>query len=350
MRRSLFVLFPLSLLLLAAPLFALERAAVPIGDRDFDESWAAGTTCTVSYYNTCTGWLWTWSGWSATDVIGQVFDPCCSENAMLAATTVYAWTGARSDYGFTGTISISNAGCERVPGGAHRLTAVPAGLRCERPALERAGVRPGRADDRSSERQGPSPSRPSGPPTTRPPGPPDPRRADSAIRRRGPRTRSTTATPRPRSAPDRRCGRGTVTADADVAALGRLLRLHGRRGRGDLGRSEEPVPIAARGREAVPAGSASPGPPSILRSRVRSRRSPSPGPEIGGSPFLFKIPNVLQILLDPVGSCSQESQSGAIQARLRCAPAGIRISKELQDKALREVSRTCRLTGFSRAC
>ncbi len=117
MRRSLFVLFPLCLLLLAAPLFALERAAVPIGDRDFDESWAAGTTCTVSYYNTCTGWLWTWSGWSATDVIGQVFDPCCSENAMLAATTVYAWTGARSDYGFTGTISISNADANGCPAG-----------------------------------------------------------------------------------------------------------------------------------------------------------------------------------------------------------------------------------------
>jgi hypothetical protein len=119
MRRSLFVLSALLLLLVAAPVFALERTHAALGDRALADDWAAGTTCSVSYYNTCTGWIWIWSGWSATDVVGQVFEPCCKGGTMLAATTVYAWTGAPAGtvYGFTGTITVSAADGSGCPNG-----------------------------------------------------------------------------------------------------------------------------------------------------------------------------------------------------------------------------------------
>ncbi len=88
---------------------ALEKTAVPLDAGRDASNWAAGTsTCSVTYANTCTGWLWLWSGWSATDTVGEVFEPCCSK-AILIATNLYVWTGSPSGYGFTGTVSVSDA-------------------------------------------------------------------------------------------------------------------------------------------------------------------------------------------------------------------------------------------------
>ncbi len=89
--------------------FALERSAVRLGDLDSSDGWAAGATCTVSYYNTCTGWAWTWGGWQGGDVVGMTVDPCCGSEhpSTLLATNHYAWTGAGGPgRGFTGVVSI----------------------------------------------------------------------------------------------------------------------------------------------------------------------------------------------------------------------------------------------------
>ncbi len=97
---------------------ALEKRAVPLDGRLGGSDWAVGvTTCRVTYTNTCTGWLWTWSGWSSTDVVGEVFEYCCQSSPLRAATNFYVWSGSPSGYGFTGTISVWNADLNDCPAG-----------------------------------------------------------------------------------------------------------------------------------------------------------------------------------------------------------------------------------------
>ena len=77
---------------------------------DCASDWNAGTaSCTVLYYNTCTGWLWVWSGWAANSVIGTVYDTCCdpaTQETFVTGTYLAYWTGAPPGYGFTGTASL----------------------------------------------------------------------------------------------------------------------------------------------------------------------------------------------------------------------------------------------------
>ncbi|GJM44452.1 MAG: hypothetical protein DHS20C21_12940 [Gemmatimonadota bacterium] len=89
--------------------FALEKNSQPIPTNREETDWRQGATCTTSYFNTCTGWLWTWSGWAAGDVLGMVYDPCCVDSPVLTSTSTYVWTGASTGYGFTGTIEVSTA-------------------------------------------------------------------------------------------------------------------------------------------------------------------------------------------------------------------------------------------------
>jgi len=90
---------------------ALEKTAARMGDDTRPGDWNAGTTCSVAYYNTCTGWVWVWSGFGPGDVFGVCFDNCCSPNSgTLATNWTFVWTAVPSGYGFTGTISVSNAG------------------------------------------------------------------------------------------------------------------------------------------------------------------------------------------------------------------------------------------------
>ena len=100
---------------------ALERTAVPLDQRGAFEDWNAGATCTVSYYNNCTGWIWTWGSWEDGDVVGVLFDACSeSGSATLMATNVYAWRGAicNIDRGYTGLISIQEIDDHGCPGNA----------------------------------------------------------------------------------------------------------------------------------------------------------------------------------------------------------------------------------------
>jgi hypothetical protein len=129
MRKFFVTAFVLTaMLVLATSGLALEKSTAQLTDGRGNDDWAAGTTCSVSYYNTCTGWLWVWSGWSPTDIVGMTLDACCEGNASLVATNLYCWSGAPTGYGFTGTVSISSsaAGC-------------PAGVLASQPMLPASG-------------------------------------------------------------------------------------------------------------------------------------------------------------------------------------------------------------------
>jgi hypothetical protein len=111
MRKYFVTAFVLAaMLVFATSGLALEKNVAQTTDARDGSDWAAGATCSVTYANTCTGWLWVWSGWSATDIVGSVFESCCSTSpSVLAATNLYVWTGSPSGYGFTGTVSVSDA-------------------------------------------------------------------------------------------------------------------------------------------------------------------------------------------------------------------------------------------------
>jgi hypothetical protein len=100
---------PAASLVFATSGLALEKTAARVTD-DTRPNWSAGTTCSVGYYNTCTGWVWVWSGWGPTEVIGVCFDNCCTPNGgALISNWAFVWTGAPAGYGFTGTIAVSSA-------------------------------------------------------------------------------------------------------------------------------------------------------------------------------------------------------------------------------------------------
>jgi hypothetical protein len=88
---------------------ALEKTAARLSDDTRPGDWNAGTTCSVGYYNTCTGWVWVWSGWGPGDRLGVCFDNCCGAQATVVSNFTYVWTAAPSGYGFTGTISAGHA-------------------------------------------------------------------------------------------------------------------------------------------------------------------------------------------------------------------------------------------------
>ncbi len=105
---------------------ALERVSVPVSESPDHGDWAASARCTLSYFNACTGWMWTWSGWLHTERVAMTIDTCCPENASarLTSASLYAWHGAPSGYGFTGTLSVyqlDSAGCLATPLGAQPL-------------------------------------------------------------------------------------------------------------------------------------------------------------------------------------------------------------------------------------
>ncbi len=108
-----------SLLLLIPPdAVGLERTTARLADRPGSETWAAGSSCSLSYFNACTGWIWIWDDWDFTDVIGMVIDPECGDGSYqtLVSTTLYAWTGAPSyGYGDTGTIFLAHVDDDGCP-------------------------------------------------------------------------------------------------------------------------------------------------------------------------------------------------------------------------------------------
>lgn len=106
-------------LCLATSSMALEKRAAKFDDSRSDD-WNAAASCLIRYYNTCTGWLWVWSGWADGDRVGQVVNSCCppGQSAALLQTATLVYSGGPPGYGFTGTIAIHNTDANDCPTGA----------------------------------------------------------------------------------------------------------------------------------------------------------------------------------------------------------------------------------------
>jgi hypothetical protein len=103
-----FVLFATVFLLFATPVMALEKTA-EMDDADGPVGgWTLSTTCEIVYYNTCTGWVWNWSGWSPFDVLGFAPTTCCGagESSVVDQVSIYIKTAAPPGYNFTGTTEL----------------------------------------------------------------------------------------------------------------------------------------------------------------------------------------------------------------------------------------------------
>jgi hypothetical protein len=109
MRKFFLTAFTLAaVVVLATSAFALEKTSKPMLDPS--EDWGAANTVTVRYYNTCTGWLWVWSGWADGEAMGVCVDAGChpGESPVISATWALTFSPMPSGYGFTGTISIQD--------------------------------------------------------------------------------------------------------------------------------------------------------------------------------------------------------------------------------------------------
>jgi len=110
-RLSILILAFAISLLFASNGIALEKSAARAPDLDRGGEWRSGTeTCSIIYYNTCTGWIWIWSSWSPEDRIGVVFDTCCSDSTTSNLLTGWIFTqvGSPAGYGFTGSVDVWN--------------------------------------------------------------------------------------------------------------------------------------------------------------------------------------------------------------------------------------------------
>ena len=106
-------------MLIAASGLALEKTTVRVGEGHAD-AWSQDHSCSVIYYNTCTGWLYGFYGWSPGDVFGTVYTSCCNlgETSVVATGWARTTTGAPSGYGFTGTFGLWDSpapGCIGAP-------------------------------------------------------------------------------------------------------------------------------------------------------------------------------------------------------------------------------------------
>jgi hypothetical protein len=96
----------------AAPGVALEKSASRITDLEHDTAWRGSSSCTIIYYNTCTGWIWSWSGWSPNDVFGVALETCClpgNSSALQEAYIYFTVAAPPAGYGFTGSIDVQDA-------------------------------------------------------------------------------------------------------------------------------------------------------------------------------------------------------------------------------------------------
>lgn len=122
MRSSIRVLVATSLLavLAATPTFALEKSTRPFTDGGHADVWRGGTTCSLVYYNTCTDWIYVWSGWAPSDRFGVAFDSCCPVGNQTGVGTafIHFYTGVPAGYGFTGTLDVFDADANGCPTGA----------------------------------------------------------------------------------------------------------------------------------------------------------------------------------------------------------------------------------------
>ena len=108
-----------AIFMLATSGLALEKTAAQFNGDDLGD-WNAATTCSVGYYNICTGWIWIWSGFADGEVLGRVSDTCCDPGSasVLDGSYLYYWTGAQAGYGFTGTHAVYAVDASDCPTGA----------------------------------------------------------------------------------------------------------------------------------------------------------------------------------------------------------------------------------------
>jgi hypothetical protein len=107
------------LLLSSSPAsIALEKTVARMADDEHAQSpWSFQTTMTLAYYNTCTGWIWVWSGWQPEDRVGVHFTDGLW-TVHLAVLWTYVAVGCPYGYGFTGTIDLFHADANSCPSGA----------------------------------------------------------------------------------------------------------------------------------------------------------------------------------------------------------------------------------------
>lgn len=120
MRKFFVTTFVLAAMLcLATSGMALEKRAM-VDSIDRTDDWNAGTACSVSYMNFCTGWLWVWSGFGDDARMGLVVDQCCGagESAALMSVQLATFTPAPAGYGFTGTLAAHAVDANNCPTGA----------------------------------------------------------------------------------------------------------------------------------------------------------------------------------------------------------------------------------------
>jgi hypothetical protein len=86
-------------LVVAGPAGALRRTASPAPTSDRDGPWLSSGGVTVSYYNVCTGWTWTWDNyWAPPQGYGVVFDPPEEGPHTLAGTWEFCGAGYARGY------------------------------------------------------------------------------------------------------------------------------------------------------------------------------------------------------------------------------------------------------------
>jgi hypothetical protein len=101
----------------SSPVSALERAVKRWTLEG--EPWASATSAEIAYYNICTGWAWTWSGWGPQERIGVSFEMWnCGEFFSIGTTWHYVWTGSPSGYGYTGALALYPGDSDGCPSGS----------------------------------------------------------------------------------------------------------------------------------------------------------------------------------------------------------------------------------------
>jgi hypothetical protein len=116
--RDLFrTIAPCAAMLVASDALALEKTAARMTDGADRGSWSqCVTTCTIRYYNFCTGWVWLWQNLGPDARFGMWFQT--SGISDVPGRLNVSWqhvTGAPSGYGYTGMLSIHPADSHGCP-------------------------------------------------------------------------------------------------------------------------------------------------------------------------------------------------------------------------------------------